>query len=179
MKSGHQDQDKSPQGWVTELHILVSSPTWPLLLTKPNRPENGFPQSDVKPVALTSAPARSLVAPRMACGSHAWGMSSAQRFMDPKHQQNKTKSFLTGTKGRLQRHWSRVGQLATFLLLILMTEGGKTTVPGLLSCGLWPELHQQLVPFSESYRCLKSIRESQEGTKATARSLSSTGARGS
>lgn len=102
--------------------ILVSSPSWHLLLTKPNQPENGFPKSDVKSVALTSA-RQGLVASQMAHGFRAWGMYPAQRFMNPQNQQNKTKLFLTGTNRPAAVMLGLAGQPATLLPLVSMTEG--------------------------------------------------------
>lgn len=136
VKSGHRKEDKSPQAWGTKLQSSGFFPSWHLLLTKLNQPENRLPKSDVKSAALTSAPTRSLAVPLMVRGFHAWGMNSAQRFMNPKYQKNKTKLFLMGTNKPIAETLEPDWAACHFSALDIDDRGGKTTIPGLLSCGL-------------------------------------------
>lgn len=135
-KSGHGEENESPQAWGTTLQSPGFFPSWHLLLTKLKQPENGFPKSDVKSATLTSAPTRSLAVPLMLHGFHAWGMNSAQRFMNPKYQQNKTKLFLMGTNKPIAETLEPDWAACHFSALDIDDRGGKTTILGLLSCGL-------------------------------------------
>lgn len=151
VKPGHREENKNPQAWGTKLQSSGFFPSWHLLLTKLNQPENRFPKSDVKSATMTSAPTRSRAMPLLGHGFHAWGMNSAQRFMNPKYQQNKTKLFLMGTNKPTAETLELDRAAGHFSALDIDDRGGKTTIPGLLSCGLQPKLHQLLLPFSESY----------------------------